>query len=128
MNFDRRESNLKWWESFDERTMTCTTYGGEQIPVKYEVCETCEGKGKHVNPSIDSHGLSREDFDDDPDFAEDYMSGRYDVPCNECHGNRVALVVDEERATQEQQDYVHSWFQEEYSDRVTRWYESGCPR
>lgn len=128
MNFDCRDSNRQWWESFDERAMTCTTYSEEVIPVKYEVCETCGGKGKHVNPGIDSHGLSAEDFYEDPDFAENYVSGIYDVPCNECHGNRVALVVDEERATQEQQDYVEQWFRDEHADRVTRWYESGCPQ
>jgi hypothetical protein len=42
-----------------------------------------------VNPSIDSHGLSREDFDQDPDFEEDYFSGVYDVPCYVCSGARV---------------------------------------
>ena len=26
---------------------------GVTVALKYEVCSTCEGKGKHVNPSID---------------------------------------------------------------------------
>lgn len=55
----------------------------------FAVCPTCEGRGSHVNPSIDSQGLSAEDFDEDPDFREDYFSGAYDVPCAECRGNRV---------------------------------------
>lgn len=59
------------------------------IPCKYEVCDRCEGKGTHVNPSIDGHGLTRDDFADDPDFAEDYFAGRYDVSCYECNGLRV---------------------------------------
>jgi hypothetical protein len=55
----------------------------------WAVCPTCEGEGKHVNPSIDSHGISREEFDEDPDFEEAYFSGAYDVTCVECKGQRV---------------------------------------
>ena len=64
------------------------------VRLKFEVCPTCEGQGKHVNPSIDSDGLTAEDFDDDPDFREDYFSGRYDVSCYECKGKRVVLELD----------------------------------
>lgn len=67
------------------------------MPAKRIVCPLCNGKGSHVNPSIDSHGLTREDFDDDPDFAENYFSGMYDVPCYRCNGRNVCLVVDEEK-------------------------------
>lgn len=59
------------------------------VPFKWAVCETCQGKGKHVNPSIDCDGISGEDFAEDPDFAESYMSGVYDVTCSECDGKRV---------------------------------------
>lgn len=58
-------------------------------PKGYAVCPTCEGRGSHVNPSIDSHGLTAEDFAEDPDFEEAYFSGAYDVRCAECHGKRV---------------------------------------
>lgn len=69
---------------------------GERHAVRlhFEVCGTCNGRGSYVNPSIDSHGLSREDFDDDPDFAEDYFRGVYDVACNECGGARVVPAID----------------------------------
>ena len=33
-----------------------------ELPARFEVCHTCDGKGKHVNPSIDSHGISSEEF------------------------------------------------------------------
>jgi hypothetical protein len=66
------------------------------LPVKLEVCGLCQGRGSHVNPSVDAHGLSGEDFAEDPDFAEDYLSGRYDQTCNECHGLRVVEAVDRE--------------------------------
>jgi hypothetical protein len=68
-----------------------------ELPVRFEICDTCQGRGSHVNPSIDSHGLSAEDFAEDPDFTEDYMSGRYDQTCSECHGLRVVEVVDRDQ-------------------------------
>ena len=50
------------------------------------ICPACKGEGSHVNPNIDAGGISAEDFYDDPDFFDDYMSGMYDVPCDACHG------------------------------------------
>ena len=51
------------------------------------ICPACSGNGTHTNPNIDAHGLSAEDFADDPDFAEDYFSGTYDVRCSACGGS-----------------------------------------
>lgn len=56
---------------------------------KFEVCGCCRGSGSVVNPSIDCCGLTQSDFDDDPDFYDDYMGGAFDVTCPECKGNRV---------------------------------------
>ena len=53
------------------------------------LCPVCEGEGKTVNPNIDDNGLTREDFDEDPDFAHDYINGVYDIACNACGGKRV---------------------------------------
>jgi hypothetical protein len=53
------------------------------------ICPVCDGEGKTVNPDIDANGLTREDFDEDPDFAEDYRSGLYDITCAACNGQRV---------------------------------------
>jgi hypothetical protein len=145
---DCRDRSHEWFEDFRESDMTVAKRGHsegwecscppgsneddcdcaskvERIPVRYEVCGTCEGKGKHVNPNIDRNGLTAEDFDEDPDFRENYFSGMYDVPCNECHGNRVSLVVDEARATEAQVNWVTEWYVEEANDRRTRFYESG---
>lgn len=69
------------------------------LPGKYEVCWRCEGEGKHTKPSIDGNGLTAEDFYEDPDFSEAYFSGRYDVICSECQGNRVIPVADPSRCT-----------------------------
>lgn len=86
---------------FDEKTMTVTVLlededgneVGGKIPCRYDVCSVCSGKGSHVNPSIDCGGLSAEDFYEDPDFAHDYRSGRYDQRCTNCHGKRVEWVL-----------------------------------
>jgi RecJ-like exonuclease len=72
------------------------------LPAKFEVCPRCEGTGSHVNPAIDGNGLTRDDFDEDPDFAEAYFAGDYDVRCEECKGRRVVTVFDPARATPEQ--------------------------
>lgn len=79
------------------------------LPAIKIVCGRCDGTGKHVNPAVDGHGLSREDFDEDPDFAEDYFSGVFDVTCHECHGERVLLVVDHEQAAIECPDDYQRW-------------------
>lgn len=116
---DRRETNHQWYSSFNEKDMCFIIEKGDgeeiTIPAMYEVCGTCDGKGKHVNPSIDSHGLSREDFDDDPEFTEDYFSGRYDVPCNECHGKRVSPVVNYHNMPLAERKYIEDYIEEHYS-------------
>lgn len=68
------------------------------IPCRYEVCDRCRGSGTIVNPAIDGHGISQEEFDEDPDFEEGYFSGRYDIVCPDCQGKRVVSVPDESRA------------------------------
>jgi len=79
-------------------TFEAEPYIDTEVTVKivWEVCPTCDGRGSHVNPSIDSHGISAEEFADDPDFAESYFAGHYDVPCYECSGERVIAALDRE--------------------------------
>ena len=55
----------------------------------------CQGRGQYINPSIDSHGLSSEDFDRDPDFKDDYLSGVYNMTCELCGGRAVEPEFDE---------------------------------
>jgi hypothetical protein len=94
-----------WFTTFSENTMTATVEvmdeDGEdfvevEVACKMEVCDLCGGRGRHVNPAIDSGGLSREDLEDEG-FRRDYFRGRYDVPCNQCRGRRVVPVVDPKR-------------------------------
>jgi len=99
---DRRDAARdtgKWYISFDQRTMTArAVFDDEDCSIKchFDVCPVCDGKGTHVNPSIDSHGLTSEELHEDPDFAEDYFGGFYDVPCYHCDGKRVVPVPEDE--------------------------------
>lgn len=65
------------------------TFMNATIPGGLIVCPICEGKGKYVNPSIDSHGISAEEFEEDPDFDESYFRGDYDIICTCCDGRNV---------------------------------------
>jgi hypothetical protein len=97
-------------ERFDEGNMlmTITLVDEDEqeerhvLPAKFDVCPVCNGKGKHVNPSVDSHGLTSEDFAEDPEFAKDYFGGMYDVTCYSCNGKRVVPEVDLEALSNEQ--------------------------
>jgi len=110
---DRRDyaSEMRWWKTIDRSKMTATlgidlwpddededalAIKGDEIEVKFVVCGTCDGRGSHVNPSIDAHGLTGADFAEDPDFAEEYFSGAYDQPCNECGGASTVPIPRDE--------------------------------
>lgn len=98
---DRRDSasRQRWWSWTNGRIANMDGYtqgtddDGEpiyiDIPVKMLVCSSCDGRGCYVNPNIDRHGLSREDFDQDPDFADDYRSGMFNIQCEHCLGSNV---------------------------------------
>lgn len=74
-----------------------------ELPSKYVVCPRCRGAGHHVNPSIDGNGITGEEMDElGEDFRHDYISGAYDVPCEECNGRSTVLELDRKRATKEQ--------------------------
>lgn len=97
---------------FDERkkVITLPVYGSDEdgdyeedleLPCRWEVCGSCDGSGvttRHIE--CDGGGFTSSEWaemcDGDPDFAEDYMSGKYDRPCEECNGRRVAPVIDME--------------------------------
>jgi len=70
----------------------------------YQVCPVCDGHGTTVNPNIDSNGLTAEDFAEDPDFKEDYMSGVYDICCQACKGQRVVTAEQIERLSEAAED------------------------
>jgi hypothetical protein len=93
------------------------------LPSKFVVCPRCEGEGKHVNPNVDGNGISAEEFAEDPDFAESYFSGVYDVRCEECHGERVVSAVDVDKLTRFEKLIYEDWARAEASYRAELAYE-----
>ena len=91
-----------------------------QIPIVMVVCPTCDGRGAYVNPNIDRHGLSREDFDEDPDFAESYRNREYDVLCDHCKGQNVIPWPIQEADIQRGEEWlgmVQEWEAESAAER-----------
>lgn len=72
----------------------------DELPGRREVCGTCNGEGRHVDPAIDGHGISAEEWanDWDEDEREAYRNGAYDVTCEECGGEKIVTILDEDRA------------------------------
>ena|SRR5258706_9488184 len=108
----------------------------ESFPAKNEICDRCEGYGNHLNPSIGEHAYSMEEFNEsfDEEEREQYFKrgGIYDVQCEECHGNKVVPVVDENRLSEAQKKLYAEfelWDQErarsDAEDRATYRMESG---
>jgi hypothetical protein len=103
-----------WYTSLDERTMMArVVFHNEDdeeelfdIPARYVTCHTCKGRGHHTDPNIDCCGISREEFDDDPDFEREYYAGRYDVECFGCLGKRVVAVIDHDRLSEKQHEIL----------------------
>lgn len=70
-----------------------------EVPSVREVCGCCDGEGTIVDPAIDGHGISAEEWDNewDDESREAYFAGRYDVTCPECKGRNVVEVPAPER-------------------------------
>lgn len=87
-----------------------------KLPTHKEVCSRCRGNGKHVNPAIDGNGLTYDDIErlGGDEFMEDYLGGVYDVRCEECNGDKVVDVVDEDRLSPEILKEYHGYLQAEW--------------
>ena len=70
--------------------------GEEHVcPTKWAICDSCRGEGK--SSAYLGAFTSSEWADEDQDFQEDYMAGRYDRTCEECHGSgKVKVAAPEE--------------------------------
>ena len=74
-----------------------------KLPWEYEVCDRCDGHGTHWNPAFCDGITEEERYENwDDESWDDLMTGKYDVPCEECHGLRVVKVVSEVNCTIEQ--------------------------
>lgn len=106
LEFDIEKMAVKVWNDEGEEVW---------IPGKAEVCDTCNGRGHHVNPAIDGNGITASEMDELGDeFFESYIHGAYDVPCHECEGTRVIVVPDLHRCSDDQS----RWWETSMKDLV----------
>ena len=123
----------KWYRNLDENKMTVLVelYNEDiecdeevEIHFIYEVCETCNGKGMHVNPSIDSNGITGDEWNEwDEEERVDYMSGIYDVECYECEGLRVVPIPDINKIPKGLLDKINSFIDGLYYSAVEQTHE-----
>jgi len=62
------------------------------LPGKWRICDDCEGDGR-TSAHMGSWTAS-EWAQEDPDFQEDYMAGRYDRACPHCKGTGKVHCID----------------------------------
>ena len=100
-----------------------TKEGDIVLPTCWAVCSVCNGEGKHVKLGIDGNGISTQEFNDDPDFADEYFSGAYDVTCNACRGRTTVRVVDETQMSEERIKQWYGQLDEEHAIALASYYE-----
>lgn len=89
---------------------------------RFEVCNTCQGRGSHVNPSIDAGGITSSEWDEwDYESQENYWSGRYDVTCYECRGEKVTQILEYETTNK-----LYNWCCERLSEYYQNQYDSAA--
>lgn len=112
----------------------CDYADSVEFPAVWVICSRCDGEGKHVNPAVDGHGITSEEWerDWDEDSREGYFSGRYDVRCEAgCNDGKV-MVVDVDHLGPELKAQYDRWQAQEdeaaqsrAEDAYTRRMESG---
>lgn len=80
------------------------------LPMKWEICTTCQGHGKH-SLAVDGHGITQEEFDRDwsDEMKEHYFAGGYDSTCSDCKGAGKVLVIDKDRCDPEVRRQVEKY-------------------
>lgn len=115
------KTDNKWYRHWNQQSIEV------DLPAHRIVCDRCRGKGTHVNPNIDGHGLSSDDFDNDPDFRESYFNGDYDVHCHECKGNRVIDVVNYDALSPKMKRRFDAFLDQQAADeREAAWERKYC--
>lgn len=75
--------------------MPTVTYHGLRLThgqYRWAICDRCQGSGAVDNPAFSNGITSSEWAEWDPEDRQDYLAGRYDVPCSGCHGSGKVVV------------------------------------
>lgn len=105
-----------------------------ELPAKYEVCGRCEGEGSHVNPNVecDGGGFTASEWNEacseDPEFADHYFGGLYDIKCKECDGKRVVLVIDKDAIHTDEQKEDLAKLEKQREEEYACWCEREAER
>jgi len=80
----------------------------ETLPTRWHICDECDGEGKTSRAvECDGGGFTASEWaEQDDDFREDYLAGRYARACTVCRGSGKVRLVDHERLTDEQAEYL----------------------
>lgn len=85
------------------------------IKMRWVICGCCEGSGRAENPAFSNGFTSSEwseiqsdyDMDGETNAADRYLSGAYDVPCNDCNASGKVQEADmEAMTTRERRVYI----------------------
>lgn len=98
---------------------------GKPPPTRWVVCYGCNGRAVMTLKRL---AVTQEQFEEDPDFKEDYLNGVYDEPCPDCHGRSTVLEIDVESLPPEQERWVEDYIREEseYRQLVEMERRMGC--
>lgn len=85
-----------------KQTVTVTVYTNRdgievQLPARWVICPHCQGSAK--SSAYLGAFTASEWAEQDDDFKDDYMAGRYDRPCDPCSGLGRLQQVDAEACT-----------------------------
>jgi DnaJ-class molecular chaperone len=75
-----------------------------ELPFRWKICSSCDGHATDRGASVECDGggfTSSEWAEQDDDFREDYLAGRYDQPCAHCDGLGRVKVADFARMSPE---------------------------
>jgi len=81
MSTARQTINISIFRNDDEEIFT--------VPAVWIICPHCEGCATDRGASVECDGggfTSSEWAEQDDDFKQDYLAGRYDRPCSYCDG------------------------------------------
>ena len=100
-------------------TLTFWNADGDEISVevssKWEICECCHGEGRTDNPAF-ADGIPAEEWNHEWDYEEReaYMSGAYDVRCDECDGTGKVRSPNLDELSEEQRKDYDAYLEEKY--------------
>lgn len=106
------------------------TYSDEEgntyrLPMEWAICDYCRGDGVRALGGMSfTQSEWNEACHDDDEFADRYMGGAYDKPCEDCSGSGKLRHLSGD-APEWLTQAIDSIQADQAADRYTQWQESG---